>query len=113
MALHLVLLVLSFVLIACSGPATVTPAAQATELIEPQITPTNTPTLPTATAAATEEITPTTLHIWWPEPLAPINNEDAADLLSAQISAFQNANPTVLVDFRLKEIGRASCREGV
>lgn len=111
MALHLVLLVLSFVLIACSGPATVTPAAQATELIEPQITPTNTPTLPTATAAATEEIAPTTLHIWWPEPLAPINNEDAADLLSAQISAFQNANPTVLVDFRLKAVSDVAGQE--
>jgi ABC-type glycerol-3-phosphate transport system substrate-binding protein len=99
-----VLLVLPFVFIACSGQPTATPAAQATEIIEPEFTPTNTPFLPTATVAATEEIAPTTLHVWWPEPLAPVDDEDAADLLSAQISAFQNANPTVLVDFRLKSV---------
>jgi ABC-type glycerol-3-phosphate transport system substrate-binding protein len=43
------------------------------------------------------------LNIWWPEPLAPIDNQDAADLLSEQISAFQAANPDVTVEFRLKK----------
>ena len=107
-----VLLVLPFALIACTGQSDVTPAAQATEIIEPTLSET-TPTtvLPTATVAATEEIAPTTLHLWWPEPLAPIDDEDAADQLSAQISAFQNANPTVLVDFRLKSVSDVAGQE--
>lgn len=100
-----VLLVLPFALVACSGQSAVTSAAQATEIIQPPNTPTVTSSLPTATLSATEEIVaPTTLHVWWPEPLAPVDDEDAADLLSAQISAFQNANPTVMVDFRLKAV---------
>ena len=67
-----------------------------------------TPTLPAATLAApatvevTEPVT-LTLNIWWPEPLAPIDNQDAADLLSEQISAFQAANHDVTVEFRLKK----------
>lgn len=103
LTLRSVWLVLPFALIACSGQPTATPAAQATELIE-SATPPSTAILPTATVAITEEVAPTTLHVWWPEPLAPVDDEDAADLLSAQISAFQNANPTVLIDFRLKAV---------
>lgn len=45
---------------------------------------------------------PQALTIWWPEPLAPIDNQDAADLLSEEISAFQAANPDVTIEFRLK-----------
>lgn len=67
-----------------------------------------TPTLapPTSSADVTPEataFTPMTLDIWWPEPLAPIDNQDAADLLSEQISAFQAANHDVTVEFRLKK----------
>jgi ABC-type glycerol-3-phosphate transport system substrate-binding protein len=71
-----------------------------------------TPTVPTAVvatsvAAATAEPTssgPLTLTIWWPEPLAAIDNQDAADLLSEEISAFQTSNPDVIVEFRLKKV---------
>jgi ABC-type glycerol-3-phosphate transport system substrate-binding protein len=61
---------------------------------------------PTGIAVGTVEATalvPVTLNVWWPEPLAPIDNQDAADLLSEQISAFQAANDDVAVDFRLKK----------
>ncbi len=72
--------------------------------------------LHTPTAEATVSVTPTTavtdeaaapetmtLNIWWPEPLAPIDNLEAADLLSEQISGFQAANRDVTVEFRLKK----------
>jgi hypothetical protein len=54
--------------------------------------------------AATPAATPNflTLHIWLPEPLAPVNDEDAAELLSQQISGFVSANPDIHVDLRLK-----------
>lgn len=45
---------------------------------------------------------PNTLRIWWPEPLAPLQNSDAADLFSEQISGFQAAQGNVVVDLRLK-----------
>jgi ABC-type glycerol-3-phosphate transport system substrate-binding protein len=84
-------------------------AAQPTQLlVTEEISITSTPIViePTPVAIATEE-TPApeglTLNIWWPEPLAPIDNQDAADLLSEQISAFQAANHDVTVEFRLKK----------
>lgn len=60
----------------------------------------------TATVTPTPPATPTpagpiTLTIWWPEPL---DNSDAADILSQQISAFQAANDDVLVQLRLKTV---------
>ncbi|GEM_PF-338993 len=45
---------------------------------------------------------PVTLRLWLPEPLAPVDNEDAAELLSEQISGFQAANPDIRLDLRLK-----------
>lgn len=64
------------------------------------ITPTT--LVPASTVEATASV-PVTLNVWWPEPLAPIDNQDAADLLSEQISAFQAANNDIAVDFRLKK----------
>ncbi len=65
-----------------------------------------TPAPSPSVAPATEEPTPegpVTLTVWWPEPLAPIDNQDAADLLSEQISAFQAANRDLTIEFRLKK----------
>ena len=63
---------------------------------------------PTPEEATAPPVTPTpagtTLRLWWPEPLAPVENEDAADLLSELIGAFRAANPDVMVDFRLKQV---------
>ncbi len=56
--------------------------------------------LPTAQPTAAG---PAVLNVWWPEPLAPVENGDAADLLSEQISGFQSANQDVTVAFRLKK----------
>lgn len=67
-------------------------AQAATVAITPTATPVLSPTAPT----------PNTLRIWWPEPLAPLQNSDAADLLSEQISGFQAAQGNVVVDLRLK-----------
>ncbi|MEO8397931.1 MAG: extracellular solute-binding protein [Chloroflexota bacterium] len=90
-----------WILAACAPQAVQPTQIASTETI-------GTPTFPAPTSAvpATVEVTEPvslTLNIWWPEPLAPIDNQDAADLLSEQISAFQAANRDVLVDFRLKK----------
>lgn len=90
--------------------------AQPTEVLvteEINLTPTLAPTVvePTPVAIATEDAAANdtsspervTLKIWWPEPLAPIDNQDAAELLSEQISAFQAANRDVTIEFRLKK----------
>ncbi len=89
-----------WMLAACAARSAAPTEAPVTESIS---------TLPPATAtvppAATIEPTagPVTLNLWWPEPLAPDDNQDAADLLSEQISAFQAANRDITVDFRLKK----------
>lgn len=85
--------------------------AQPTEVLvteEISLTPTLAPTVvePTPVAISTEDAASperVTLNIWWPEPLAPIDNQDAAELLSQQISAFQAANRDVIIQFRLKK----------
>jgi ABC-type glycerol-3-phosphate transport system substrate-binding protein len=66
---------------------------------------TTTPTAPTPTLAPTGDPTarpPATLRVWFPEPLAPADDETAAEALAEQFSAFQSANPDVQIDFRLK-----------
>jgi ABC-type glycerol-3-phosphate transport system substrate-binding protein len=45
---------------------------------------------------------PTTLSVWWPEPLAPDNNDDASLLLSTQVDDFEVTEPNIRVDIRLK-----------
>ena len=89
--------------LAACGPSTapLTPAADV------QLTDTPTPAATvTPTLAATSTPAPAVLSIWWPEPLAPLDNSDAADLLSEQISGFQAAQGgNVQVDLRLKREG--------
>lgn len=98
------LLAAALLALAACGPSTapITPAAVA-QL--PTDTPTPEATI-TPTPAATSTPAPAVLSIWWPEPLAPVDNSDAADLLSEQISGFQAAQGgDVLVDLRLKREG--------
>ena len=81
----------------------------ATNVIDPLSPEAPTSTVTTATqptALPTAQPTaagPAVLSVWWPEPLAPVDNGDAADLLSEQISGFQSANQDVSVAFRLKK----------
>src|SRR5262245_10748695 len=81
-------------MVAVTEETIVTPPAPA-----PGVTPTG---IAASTAEATARV-PVTLNVRLPEPLAPIDNQDAADLLSEQISAFQAANDDIVVDFRLKK----------
>jgi ABC-type glycerol-3-phosphate transport system substrate-binding protein len=47
---------------------------------------------------------PANIVVWWPEPLAPIDNTVVNDLLAAQIIAFETANGTAQVERRLKRV---------
>ena len=61
---------------------------------EPTLAPT--PTLePTA-------LTLPSMVIWWPEPLAPLNNAEANEMLSEQISAFKASQGNIDVQLRRK-----------
>ena len=76
---------------------------QTTQLITPVLLPTPTATEVVPTPPITRQ--PTVLALWFPEPLAPLDNVDAAELLSEQISAFQlDSAASVSVDFRLKSV---------
>lgn len=102
MMLRLFLTAVALLMAACA--VTETPSAQVLTPEATEVVPTVAPTVPTTgspTAEPTIEQT-VTLNIWFPEQLVPIDNEDAADLLSEQISAFQNANANVEISFRLK-----------
>ncbi|MBZ0301247.1 MAG: extracellular solute-binding protein [Anaerolineae bacterium] len=95
---------LGALLVACSV-GTVSPAADTTAESIRTDTPAPIALQPTALPTATFEPTPlppTTLVIWWPEPLAPLNNSSAAELLSEQISAFKAAQGNVEVQLRRK-----------
>ncbi len=68
-------------------------------------------TVPTVTSIAptpseTPEVTPEgplILSVWWPEPLAPISNDDAALLLTDQVDGYELTQPDVRVEIRLKK----------
>lgn len=78
-------------------PQTVEPIAISTAVSVAQDA-TNTPTV----TLAPTETGPVRLTVWWPEPLAPLDNSDAVDVLSEQISAFQTAQGNVVVELRWK-----------
>lgn len=77
--------------------------------VTPAVTAEVAATVEVETAPATPEPTPAgprELVIWWPEPLAPLDNEVAAEILSEQLSAFQReTNEEIAVEFRLKRVG--------
>ncbi len=89
----------------CAAPPAavqVTLKAEAT----PTLTPTTAPveiTEPAATAEPTSQ-GPFSVVVWWPEPLAPLDNETAAETLSEQLSAFQGSTSNLQVEFRLKKV---------
>jgi ABC-type glycerol-3-phosphate transport system substrate-binding protein len=70
---------------------TSTPVAQAPTQPQP----------PTPTFDA-QPLAPTNMVIWWPEPIAPVNNEAAALLREDQVGDFQTAQGNVIVQIRLK-----------
>ncbi|MDX2160372.1 MAG: extracellular solute-binding protein [bacterium] len=67
-----------------------------------EITPEVQLTLPPPIEITPSVSAPITLRVWLPEPLAPVDNEDAAELLSEQISGFLAQNPDLQIDLRLK-----------
>ena len=97
------LLTIGFFLVAC----VTTQAAPTSESVTAESILTQTATPVTVAQAATPTLAPTpqdptNMVIWWPEPLSPLDNGDAADLLSQQISAFQVAQGNIEVKLRLK-----------
>ncbi|MFN8376330.1 MAG: extracellular solute-binding protein [Anaerolineae bacterium] len=86
----------------CTSGAATTPTAQ------PTPTPTETAAASVTAASATPTAitinTPLRLVIWLPEPLNPADNAETNALLDEQLSEFENANPEVEVDWRLKRV---------
>ena len=102
---RLLLLWIGLVLLtACAPTPENTPQAQ---LLPPTLTLpppeiTSEVTSATGVPAQPTEPTPITLRIWMPEPLAPVDNEDGAEILSEQISAFLAVNGDIQIELRLK-----------
>jgi ABC-type glycerol-3-phosphate transport system substrate-binding protein len=93
-------------LVAC-GPAAST--SNIAENVTAELIRTDTPVAvaqePTLAPSPTLEPTPAALPsmvIWWPEPLAPLNNAEANELLSEQISAFKASQGNIDVQLRRK-----------
>jgi ABC-type glycerol-3-phosphate transport system substrate-binding protein len=95
-------------LLACSPAARSAPGANVTaELIrtDTPIAVAQEPTpAPLPTLEPTSIVLPT-MVIWWPEPLAPLDNAEANELLSEQISAFKAAQGNIDVQLRRKMEG--------
>lgn len=103
MTAYLKHLTMVFVLVACTTTqaAPTSNSVTAESLLTPTATPVPVAQAPTPTVIPTPQ-EPTRMVIWWPEPLSPLDNGDAADMLSQQISAFQVAQGNVDVRLRLK-----------
>lgn len=101
----LIALPLLTLLVACSPASLSTPDANVTaEMIrtDTPVAVAQEPTLaPSATLEATAVASPS-MVIWWPEPLAPLNNAEANEMLSEQISAFKAAQGNIDVQLRRK-----------
>src|SRR5688572_17185302 len=79
------------ILVGCQ-PATEQGAVATAPLpTETAVAPTETPSIPTPTLQPSPEGS-LGLVVWWPEPLAPLDNETAAEVLSEQLTAFQRDN---------------------
>ncbi len=90
---------------ACGGvPAASTQPVTAETIAAPTTTPTAEATPEVELTPETTPAGPATLNLWLPEPFAPPRNADAAALLSQAISAFQIAQPTILINTRLKRV---------
>lgn len=102
---RLILAIITALLTGCAGQPSASQVTLAPELT-PTVAPTSAP--PDVTeAAATAEPTgqgPFSVVVWWPEPLAPLDNETAAETLSEQLSAFQRDSDNTQVEFRLKKV---------
>src|SRR5687768_16679405 len=84
------------ILIGCQ-PATEQGAVATAPLpTETLLAPTETSSSPTPTLQPSPE-GPLGLVVWWPEPLAPLDNETAAEVLSEQLTAFQRDNADLSV----------------
>jgi multiple sugar transport system substrate-binding protein len=84
------------------------PQSAAQENITTERILTNTPLVmtPAVTESPIPEPTPVgpqRLVVWWPEPLAPLDDEAAAAVLSAQIRGFEESQEGADVEFRLKQ----------
>ncbi len=100
-------LLIALFLVACSPSAT-TPGANVTAELIRTDTPVAIAQEPTLAPTPTLEPTPAALPsmvIWWPEPLAPLNNAEANELLSEQISAFKASQGNIDVQLRRKMEG--------
>jgi ABC-type glycerol-3-phosphate transport system substrate-binding protein len=108
---------------ACSSASipTPTPELSATapvavaQISETPATANVTPSPDAANLTLTPAPTPTpsqlVLRVWLPEPLAPVNNADAAEQLVTLISAFETLNPDIRIDLRLKASGETGGQE--
>lgn len=101
-------LVIGSLLVACSpGQAAQETGSNVTTEAISTASPTPVPVIQAPTPTTIVSPTPpepTRMVIWWPEPLSPLDNSDAADLLSQQISAFQTAQGNIEVELRLKAV---------
>jgi len=92
----LVIAVLSAI-VACSPQLSGAPTAVADATDLPPVTP----TAPTATLAPTARPN-LTLRFWLPDSLAGLDSVDAGDVLSEQISEFEQSFPNIEVELRLR-----------
>lgn len=98
------------VLAACAPDAGQQPQPMPTEVLATEtpiatstLAPTGVATEPPATATPSVPGTQR-VSVWWPESLAPLENDTAAEELSQQLSAFQSENSQLTVQFRLKRV---------
>jgi ABC-type glycerol-3-phosphate transport system substrate-binding protein len=99
-----VLIALVLALCAACGPSTASPSVAATTEATIELTVTAPPTQTSVeiTPEATPDTSPT-LHVWWPDALAPASNQKATLALADYVDAFRATIPDLAVEMRLKK----------
>lgn len=88
------------ILTGCAATDT-TPVAVAQPIVTATASPSAVLPSGTVTPEATPD-TPITLHVWWPDALAPSTQERAALLLADNVETFRSISPDIMVEMRLK-----------
>ena len=97
-----VIAIVSGLCVACSSAAMQSVAATTEATIELTITPPPTRAIVENTPEATSDLSPT-LHVWWPDALAPASDQKAALMLADYVDTFRATIPELSIEMRLKK----------
>ncbi len=94
---------LTLLLLAACAPTSAADDGITTELILTSTPAIVTPEITETPALEPTPVGPLRMMVWWPENLAPVNNEEAAAVLAGHIADYERSQDNINVEIRLKQ----------